>query len=179
MNLCCNFAQLASYSFCLFNLGLIRNISCHTSVEKSQGANQGSITPRALQSTIIFVALVTKSNFPNSIEKEGIHLPVIKEDLAEDNGIFDNEVLKLVTMNTHSGIFRHIVGIWALTNLVIQQSVILQEGESCQTLLALPHDVQLSQPSAYDQASWSNPEIFCSVCFLRFYLLTEGKTARE
>lgn len=87
------------------------------------------MTPRSLQSTINFVGLVTKSSSPNSTEKEGIHLPVIKEDLAEDNGIFDNEVLKLVTMNTHSGIFRHILGILALTSLIIQQSVIPHEGE--------------------------------------------------
>jgi len=109
------------------------------------------MTPRALRSTIIFVALVTKSNFPNSVEKKGIHLIVTEDDLAEkEDKIFDNEVLKLVTMNTQSGIFRHSVDILALTGLVIQQSVILHEGESGQTLLALPHNVQLSQPSAYN-----------------------------
>lgn len=118
------------------------------------------MTPRVLRSTIIFVALVTKFNFPNSTEKEGICLRVIKGDLAEkEEKIFDNEVFKLVTMNTQSGIFRHSVDILALTGLVIQQSVILHEGESGQTLLALPHDVQCSQPSAYDRASRSEPEV--------------------
>ena len=101
--------------------------------------------------------------------------------------MFDDELLKLGTMNNQSGIFRHSVDILALTVLVIPQSVILREGENGQNLWLCPitqssfSQVPLTRILGQDQRGsklgwWGSTNIFI---FFKPQHLIRFQTASE